>query len=126
MSFVVIGIAGGFGAICRFLLLSWGNRKFASFGTFLVNILGSLLFGVWLGLYPNLTGTTAFTTGFLGGLTTFSTVSVEAAQLLTKKDWSLASLFLVSSVLGSVLAVAVGISLSSPLHGSFEFLDSIF
>ncbi|WP_044641073.1 fluoride efflux transporter FluC [Risungbinella massiliensis] len=119
MSFILIGIAGGVGAICRSLLHSWGNRKFTSFGTFLVNILGSLLFGVWLGLFPSITGPTPFTTGFLGGFTTFSTVSVEIVQLLTKKDWGVTSLFLLSSVLGSVLAVGAGFALSSLLHDNF-------
>lgn len=45
------------------------------------------------------------TTGLMGGFTTFSAFSLESASMIERGDWSLAALYAVSSVVGSILAL---------------------
>lgn len=83
---VVVPGAGAVGALCRWLLVrgvvAMGCE--GRWGTLLVNGVGSLLAGLlcgWLrGASPVLSG--ALFLGFLGALTTFSTFSLESAQLV--------------------------------------------
>ena len=49
------------------------------------------------------------TTGFLGGLTTFSTFSLDAVLLIEQKNMLLAALYIGGSVILSITAVVVGI-----------------
>ncbi|MDO5736026.1 MAG: CrcB family protein [Propionibacteriaceae bacterium] len=84
---LLVGLAGGLGAIARFSLDSWVSSHWDSplpLGTVVVNVSGSLLLGVLTGwaLQSDASAVLAILgTGFLGGYTTFSTASVEAARL---------------------------------------------
>ena len=49
------------------------------------------------------------TTGFLGGLTTFSTFSAEATTLLLQREWLLGVLMIAAHVLGSIALTVLGI-----------------
>ncbi|MGZ8961980.1 MAG: CrcB family protein, partial [Methylophilaceae bacterium] len=49
------------------------------------------------------------TTGFLGGLTTFSTFSAEAVDLFTRGEYGWASVHVLSHVAGSLLMTALGV-----------------
>jgi CrcB protein len=79
-------LAGSLGALLRY----WSTRMVAAdrFPTpvLLVNVAGSLLAGVLVGLSSAGVLQTEFlvilVTGFCGGLTTFSTLSVETIQLI--------------------------------------------
>ncbi|WP_130866264.1 fluoride efflux transporter CrcB [Acidipropionibacterium timonense] len=84
-------VAGGLGAVARFVLDGWlrGRRQtLMPWGTWAVNLLGSLAMGVLTalvladGVDPRLK--LVLGTGFLGGFTTFSTASVETVRLLGK------------------------------------------
>ena len=75
-------MGAGIGSVIRFLIISYtpNKRKFFT-GVFAVNILGSLLIGI---LSVNVLPTTWHTvigTGFIGGLTTFSTMMTQGEQL---------------------------------------------
>nr|WP_263431461.1 CrcB family protein [Leuconostoc gasicomitatum] len=75
-------LGAGIGSVIRFLIISYtpNKRKFFT-GVFAVNILGSLLIGI---LSVNVLPTTWHTvigTGFIGGLTTFSTMMTQGEQL---------------------------------------------
>ena len=48
-------------------------------------------------------------TGFLGGLTTFSTFSAESVSLISRGDYGWASLHLLSHLLGSLLMTGLGL-----------------
>ena len=52
------------------------------------------------------------TTGFLGGLTTFSTFSAEAATLVTRGEWLWAVGLIASHVIGSILLTLAGLWLA--------------
>ena len=49
------------------------------------------------------------TTGFLGGLTTFSTFSAESVTLFSRGDYGWATLHLMSHLFGSLLLTALGL-----------------
>jgi CrcB protein len=114
-----IGLGGSLGAIARYGI-SLGLQKFRftrSFplATFLINVTGGLLIGVWMGTFEVSTIQEAwfrssgpFATGFLGGYTTFSTFSYETIQLIQKKDWMTAALYVISSVSLSLGATLCG------------------
>jgi CrcB protein len=86
---VLIALAGGLGAVTRFVVDAQIGRRAANLGlplgTATINVTGSLLLGLIVGWWSAHTGDPglklAIGTGFMGGYTTFSTASVEAARL---------------------------------------------
>lgn len=91
---LVIGLAGGLGALSRYGLAGLVQRlSGGSFplGTFVVNILGCFLFGLVWGVLENRLGPQfrlAALTGFMGAFTTFSTYMFESAGLLQHGQWA--------------------------------------
>lgn len=88
-SIVVIGLGGAAGCLMRWLLSSKLNGVFSviPFGTLTANLVGCYLIGVaiaYLGAHPTLGPEWRLfvVTGFLGGLTTFSTFSAEVVSFL--------------------------------------------
>jgi CrcB protein len=91
---ILIALGGGLGALLRFWLdgrINAAARKAAPgwgvpVGTVTINVTGSLLLGLVTGWWLTHTGDESWRlmlgTGFLGGYTTFSTASVEAARLI--------------------------------------------
>lgn len=115
--FAVI-IGGSTGCVIRWLLAMRFNTLFPNLppGTLLVNLLGGLIIGGALALFtrqPHLDPTwrLLITTGLCGGMTTFSTFSLEIfAQLQTGNyAWALASVLV--HVVGSILMTALGFAL---------------
>jgi CrcB protein len=83
-------------------------------GTLVANLFGGLLMGLVLELVTRHTAMTPearlfATTGFLGGLTTFSTFSAEIATLLSRKEWLWSTIGVVAHVAGSVALTLAGI-----------------
>ena len=82
--------------------------------TWLINVGGSLLLGVLMGVLdgirrPHRLARPFFGVGILGGFTTFSTAMVEVPQLLGAGRPALALLYLVGSALTAVPAAAAGV-----------------
>jgi len=114
--FVFIG--GGFGSVLRFLLGKWLNNteNGIPFGTFVANILGSLLIGIILGYAAksdtlNQNQTLLLATGFCGGFTTFSTFAYENHIFLKSGDFTSFALYTITSFVVGFLAVFAGIYL---------------
>lgn len=85
-------------------------------GTFIANLSGGLMMGVAMGLIGigslDYSGLRLFvTTGFLGGLTTFSAFTGESLSLLHKHEYYLATLHTFGHVLGALLMAAIGVAL---------------
>lgn len=106
----------GCGALLRWWLGGWLNPVFPTvpLGTVAANLIGGLLVGVASGFFTHNTSLPPewrllVITGFMGGLTTFSTFSVEVVTLVGRQEywWALgaASLHLV----GSLMLTALGI-----------------
>jgi CrcB protein len=76
--------------------------------TLVANLFGAALIG-WLSVRPFGSRAQAFwMTGFCGGLTTFSMVSVEVLVFATRQDWALVGSYMAVSLCGAVLAVVIG------------------
>jgi CrcB protein len=118
--FVFIG--GGFGSVLRYIIGKYLNNPESSFplGTFTVNILGSLLIGIIIGLAAKnntLTEnqTLLLATGFCGGFTTFSTFAYENQTFFKNGDFTSFALYTFASFIIAFLAVFAGIYLSKIL-----------
>ncbi|MCD1570277.1 fluoride efflux transporter CrcB [Agromyces mediolanus] len=110
---VTVLVAGSLGAVIRYLL----SRRFPvrpghlPGGILIVNVVGSAVAGVVLGLAERAAVSADWrlilVTGFCGGLTTFSTWSVETIELLDGGRWRAALLnVFVTLVLGFAAAGA--------------------
>ena len=83
-------------------------------GTLASNIIGGYLIGVAVEVLVHHTVLTPewrlfIITGFLGGLTTFSTFSAEAVGLLSRHEYGWAGALIVAHLAGSLLMTALGI-----------------
>ncbi len=113
MTVLLVFVGGALGAPARYLLDRWVQSRHSwrfPVGTLLVNVVGCLLIGAiagglahrhWSPQVQALLGT-----GFCGGLTTFSTFSVETVELLQNR-FSLRALLYVS------LSCAVGVAVAA-------------
>lgn len=115
---LLVFLGGGAGSVLRFLI-SKNLNPISSIpvGTLLVNILGSLLIGLLLGLglkqellSPN--ATLLLATGFCGGFTTFSAFSYENQVLLKAGDYLSFGIYSAGSIFLGIAAVMVGLWLS--------------
>ncbi len=118
-SVLAIGLGAALGAILRWLLGLAFNPLLPSLplGTLAANLLGGLLIGVLMGVFEHdhaipLAWRLGLTTGFLGGLTTFSTFSAEAVLSLQREQFGWASLLVLAHVAGSLLATMAGLMLA--------------
>lgn len=117
---LLVGLAGGLGAGCRFLLDGVISSRVVArlpVATLTINVLGSFLLGVltgWAGeLYPGLGRVLGV--GFLGGFTTFSTASVELVRL-ARDERPVAAIVLGAGMLAlSLLAAIAGLVLGRVL-----------
>lgn len=114
-SALLIGLGAVLGAWSRWGLGIAFNTMLPNLplGTLLANLSGGLMMGVVLGLIglgsienPGLR--LMITTGFLGGLTTFSAFTGESLSLLQKNEYFWAMLHASSHVLGALLMAAIG------------------
>ena len=110
-----VGVGSGLGGMCRYLVsqLLVTTQNGFPWGTFTVNIVGSLLIGLLWGLSSRLPSlspvlTLLFMVGFCGGFTTFSTFSREGLTLLQMQNYTLFLLYTLGSVVLGILAVMMG------------------
>ncbi|MEZ5532362.1 MAG: fluoride efflux transporter CrcB [Steroidobacteraceae bacterium] len=115
---VAIFSGAGCGALFRWALGHALNPLFPTLplGTLAANVLGGLAMGLVLGAsthYEALSPATrlALTTGFLGGLTTFSTFSAESVTLLLRGEYRWMCIHAALHVGASLLATLAGMTL---------------
>lgn len=118
----LVGLAGALGALTRYLI---GHiitvRSTATFpwSTLLINITGAFLIGIVSGLTTQHLLTpreqTVLATGFLGGYTTFSTMSWEGFQLLCSENLRLCLWYLGGTAIPGLLAAFLGVKLGGVL-----------
>lgn len=84
-------------------------------GTLLINVSGAFLIGLLLGLTSkkviSVQAQTVLATGFLGGYTTFSTMSWEGVQLFKGGNLRQSLYYLVGNYVPGLLAAALGLAL---------------
>ena len=115
-----VGLAGSAGAVARFLVDGAVRSRTATrvpWGTVIVNVSGSLVAGILVGLvvFHGAPGTVQLVAvaGFFGGYTTFSTASYETVRLVQSGDGRAAAINVASNLGGSVLGAAIGLALAS-------------
>ena len=112
-----VAMGGAVGASLRLLSVQFLTRILGlgfPYGTLFVNIAGSFAMGVLVELLAQrlqLSPETKvfLTTGLLGGFTTFSTFSLDAALMIEKKQFALSALYMGSSVILSISALFAGL-----------------
>jgi fluoride exporter len=114
--FVAVGIGAAIGAWLRWGLSLWLNSQGTKFllGTFAANLIGGFLVGVavaYFAKHPDLSPAWRLfaVTGFLGGLTTFSTYSAEVVTLLESGDIMPALAVAAAHLAGSFMLTALGL-----------------
>ncbi|GAA4315988.1 fluoride efflux transporter CrcB [Pontixanthobacter gangjinensis] len=115
---ILVFIGGGLGSSLRYLLSKYLNAgQLLPYGTFLVNILGSLILGMTLGwaIKSNTLNSPTnllLAVGFCGGFTTFSTFSFENYSLIKSGDYLSFSVYFFGSLILGIIAVFLGILIS--------------
>ena len=110
---LLLALAGALGAAIRFAFAEWATKRWqASFplATLLINVTGAFA----LGLLTTAAGASAemrllLGTGFLGGYTTFSTLSYDSHSLFRSGQTRAAWLITLGSVALGVVAAALGL-----------------
>ena len=116
MTVLWVALAGGLGAVARFVVDGLVRSRFASafpLGTVVINVTGSFVLGVVTGLALGHVVADEWRlvvgTGFCGGYTTFSTASFETVRLVEQRRTGLALLNAVGTVLVTVGVAALGL-----------------
>ena len=115
-SLLIAGTGGFIGTVLRFLVARYFQENTFSlfpWGTFTVNMIGSLLIGIFYGLSEkgNMLSPDVrifLTVGICGGFTTFSSLSNDAFILLQEKEWLKLSLYASLSFFLGLVAVYLG------------------
>lgn len=118
--YLLIALAGSLGALSRYALGGYINSTTGwafPLGTFAINVTGSFILG-FAGTFglerfivnPNYR--TAFTVGFVGAYTTFSTWSFETLRLIEDGSYGLALANAVGSLVAGLVAVWLGVVLA--------------
>jgi CrcB protein len=121
--FLLVFIGGGLGSVLRHAV----NKAAASlfglnfpYGTLFVNVAGSLAMGLVAGWFAFRAvagqATRLFlTTGVLGGFTTFSAFSMDAALLWERRQTSIASVYVLGSVITAIASLFGGLWITRTL-----------
>ena len=129
LEFLPIAVAGGVGAVARYMLDGWlaekginkkwkvgGGQAAIPLSTLIINAIGSLLLGILVASSlaaqsPMLLA--ALGTGFCGGFTTFSTASLEVATMLTQRRSKEATALAILMLLVCVAAASLGMAVKA-------------
>lgn len=121
VTLLLIAVGGALGSVARYLVSTWVLRltnPYFPYGTFVVNVLGCVIFGLIVGLAQQRLPLSAelrafFLVGVLGGFTTFSTFAFDSMSLLRDGQSGLALVNMAGQVVLGVAALYVGFRLGS-------------
>ena len=119
MLYLIVFIGAGIGGALRHGVNVGAAKLFGygfPFGTLIVNVAGSFAMGLLAGFFAQRAGVPQhmrlfLTTGILGGFTTFSAFSLDAALLVERHSFGLAAGYMVGSVASGVAALFLGLAL---------------
>ena len=124
MGFLIVFLGGGLGAALRHGVNIASARLLGTgfpFATMIENVSGSLVMGLIAGYFAFRAGGTSshlqlfLTTGILGGYTTFSAFSLDAALLYERGAVALAALYVLGSVVLAIAGLFAGLALARQL-----------
>lgn len=118
-SLFLVMLGGAFGSGARYLTGIAMLRLFGPgypFGTLTVNLVGGLIMGLLVGILARLSvpgenWRLLLAVGVLGGFTTFSSFSLDVANMLQRGDLATATGYILMSVIGSIAALFAGLAL---------------
>jgi fluoride exporter len=108
----LIALGGAIGSMLRFLMV---GAIGAPWGVAAVNVLGSFVIGALFVLIPRDGWQLFLMTGVLGGFTTFSAFSLDTLKLVEGGQALVAGVYVLVSVILSLIAVALGVALARGL-----------
>jgi CrcB protein len=119
MLYLIVFLGAGIGGALRHGVNVGAARLFGygfPFGTLIVNVAGSFLMGLLAGYFAFRPGVDQhmrlfLTTGILGGFTTFSAFSLDAALLIERHSYGAAAGYMAGSVAASVAALFFGLAM---------------
>lgn len=114
LNLLLVGVGGFFGAVTRFSVSQFINKKFTfkiPVATLFINLLGSFLLGLIIGM--GIGGSTLLLvgTGFMGAFTTFSTFKLEGIQLHIGKRKKEFLLYNILSYGGGISLAFIGLEI---------------
>lgn len=115
---IYIFIGGGLGSVLRFLISNYTQKLWTinafPMGTFLVNLLGCFLIGVFSAYFVKLDSQLKFLmlAGFSGGFTTFSAFALENYSLWQEGNYAILALYVALSVILGVFFVYLGLKVN--------------
>jgi CrcB protein len=123
---LLIGLAGALGTCARYLVGLGAGRWLGTgfpFGTLIVNVVGCFLIVAitQVALTTDLISPTlrlTLTTGFMGGLTTYSSFNLETTQFIQSRAWYSALVNFGATVGGCFVAGLLGFELARRVFGS--------
>jgi CrcB protein len=123
LTVAAISIGAALGALLRWVFSVWFNPSFALMppGTLLANLVGGYLIGLAVAFFGAHSSVAIewrlfAITGFLGGLTTFSTFSAEVVSLMQQGRLGWAFITISVHVVGSLVMTFLGIATFGWLH----------
>ena len=122
MTYLGVAAAGAVGAVARYVLHALVHDRVGGvfpWGSFLINVSGSLLLGLIAGfaLYHGLSDTpkAVLGSGFCGGFTTFSTFAYDTVGLAEEGAHTTALVNVVASTAAALVAAGVGLAVAGVL-----------
>ncbi|MFT3911024.1 MAG: fluoride efflux transporter CrcB [Ferruginibacter sp.] len=115
---MLAGFGGAIGTMMRFAVYALFKTTNFPFATLLINIAGSLVIGLVIGLslkdihFDN-NWKVFLATGLCGGFTTFSAFSLENFQMLQQGKYFLAVTYIFASIIAGIIATWVGYKLTA-------------
>ena len=112
-----VALGGGAGSVARYLTSQWAAERLGAdfpYGTLIVNVVGCYIIGLFMifatekYLLPT-HWRLLIASGFLGGLTTFSSFSYETLKLAQEGAWSAATINLAANLITGLLATGLGV-----------------
>ena len=118
MLYLIVFLGAGIGGAMRHGVNVWATRLFGfnfPFGTFIVNVVGSFAMGLLAGFFAYRAGIPQhvrlfLTTGVLGGFTTFSSFSLDAALLIERHSLGLAAGYMIGTLASGIAALFFGLA----------------
>jgi CrcB protein len=117
-AYLLVALGGAIGSVLRYssgiAVGHWWREPFP-LGTMLINIVGSLAMGLFVGLMARLLpawqneARLFFAVGVLGGFTTFSSFSLDAMAMLERGDLLPAAIYVLISVAGGFAGLWLGL-----------------
>ncbi len=118
---LLVGLGGFAGSIGRYLVYAWIEKgKSLPFATLTVNLIGSLILGMFIGYYlsrgsePN-NLRLLIAVGFCGSFTTFSTLAFELWDMLADNHVQQVIFYLLTSLILGIFLIFAGIEIGKML-----------